>query len=210
LSTPFVDIFNKFLSLIDDGSIFRGLTDGQVTEVLYNYLDNAKIYFKSCKKDLKSYQKFKFHSQTAIADGINKEYLLSNYPTSPSEDSIELVFTIDGISVGHTFDAETLTFTAELLPVVGDEVVFGYNFSGQFEDDFDDEEEWILAHGMVLSWTSQALRSEDNIKNTMTTRDYTSYSPANFINSLMELRNQSKKELEEKTIDYTYNNFNGF
>ena len=153
MSTPFVDIFNKFLSLIDDGSIVRGLTDGQVTEVLYNYLDNAKIYFKSCKKDLSSYQKYKFHSQTVIADGINKEYLLSNYPTIPSEDSIELIFTVDGISVDYTFDVETLTFTAELLPTVGDEVVFGYNFSGQFEDDLDDEEEWILAHGMVLSWT---------------------------------------------------------
>ncbi len=54
MATSFQTIYKKFLSLIDDYEL--GLVSPEeLNEVLYEYLDTAKVLFPQCKKDLEKY-----------------------------------------------------------------------------------------------------------------------------------------------------------
>lgn len=211
MSTPFTKIFNNFLALVDDSSICRGLTDEEITTRLWQYLENGHaLWFRECKKDLSDIEMYDYYTMAETADGSTSDFVLDKYPTDPSVESIELVFLVDDIEVEYTFDENTLTFTANSMPPNGSVVKYGYNFSGQFNEDLTPEETWILAHAMVLSWTSEKVREEHAIQNTMTTKDYVKYSPANMLNSLMEMRRKSWNELHGLVVKYTFNEFNGF
>lgn len=210
MSTPFINIFQNFLSLVDDGSICRGLTDEEITQRLWKYLENGyAIWFKVCSKDLSDNVSYDYYTQTKTYV-LGDTFVLSQYPVSPNSDAIEYIFMVNGVDVTYSFDELTKTFTTSVPLVVGDEIVFGYNFSGQFSEDLTAEEQWILAHAMVLSWTSEKVREENAIKNVMTTKDYIKYSPANMLNSLLEMRRKSWVELNGMVIDYSFNGFTGF
>lgn len=55
MATPFHSIYKRFLGLIDDYEL--GLvTDEELSEILFGYLDTAKsLYFPQCKKNLEEY-----------------------------------------------------------------------------------------------------------------------------------------------------------
>jgi len=211
LSTPFVRIFQKFLVLIDDPSLCRGLSDYQMTELLWEFLDNGKsLYFKRCKKNLELYQEHEYFTEEFTADGVNKSYILSQYPTNPNSETMEYIAKVNGVDANYTFDELTQTIILDNMPMSGDIITIGYLFSGQFDEDLTSEEVWILSHSMVVSWATAKVREENAVKNTMTTKDYVKYSPANMLNSLLELERRSISIIEGMTVDYTFNSFEGF
>lgn len=211
MSTPFINIFQNFLALVDDGSICRGLTDEEITVRLWKYLENGySVWFKVCQYDLTDNTMYDYYTQSHTFAGTGDTFILSQYPDNPNEDAIEMVFTVNGVDADYSFDELTLEFTTTATLQVGDEIVFGYKFSGQFNDNLTVEEQWILAHAMVLSWTSEKVREENALKNVMTTKDYVKYSPANMLNSLLEMRRKSWVELNGMVINYSFNGFNGF
>lgn len=211
MSTPFINIFHNFLSLVDDGSICRGLTDEEITIRLWKYLENGySLWFKVCQKDLTDVELYDYYTQSHIFTGTGDTFILTQYPLDPNDDAIEYVFQVDGVDTSYSFEDTTLEFTTTVPLQNGSEIVFGYKFSGQFNADLTSEEQWILAHAMVLSWTSEKVREENALKNTMTTKDYVKYSPANMLNALLEMRRKSWVELNGMVIDYSFNGFTGF
>ena len=57
MATPFQDIYDKFLSLIDDYELAI-ISDEELDYLLSNYLDRAvSLDFKQCTKDLANYDK---------------------------------------------------------------------------------------------------------------------------------------------------------
>jgi len=80
----------------------------------------------------------------------------------------------------------------------------------QFNEDLDDEEQWVLALGIRLVWLERKLYKEENLRNRITTKDYNSFSGGNLIDKLTTLRDKTLKDLKNLVTDYTFNNFEGF
>ena len=80
----------------------------------------------------------------------------------------------------------------------------------EFNEDLDDEEQWVLALGIRLVWLERKLYKEENLRNRITTKDYNSFSGGNLIDKLTTLRDKTEKDLKQKVVDYTFNSFSGF
>ena len=211
MSTSNSEVFNRFLALIKDEELCSLLTDEQLTNHLEYFVNESlSVYFKECTKDLTNTEQSDFHSQTSTATIGQTDFVLTKYPTDPNEDAIELICTVDDVATPYTFNDVTYTFVLDTPLSGGETVVYGYNFVGQFNEDLDDEEKWILAHGMVVTWNSGQLYSEKKLKNAMSTSDYKQFSPANLIDKLLALRTQSLREIRQLRVSYSFNGFTGF
>lgn len=80
------------------------------------------------------------------------------------------------------------------------------DLSQQFEEDLGLEEIEILAAGMVLAWARKEVYNIDLTRQAMTTKDFTSYSQAAHINSLIKLKNDSEKRLKKMLVKYSIRN----
>lgn len=212
MSTPKNAVTNTFLSLIEDRDLCIDLTDEEMTEILDYYLkDSTYLRFKNCTKDLTDHQAYDFHTDTFTADGINKVYTITDYPTTPHVDAITYVCTVNGTSVDYTFDSEALTFTLDSLPSADDDVVVGYNFFGQFNETLDEEEILILAWGMIVPFRQKILNNHNNMKNRISLKDYNVFSPANLLDKLTILSKEAEREIRNLRVSYSFgNNFTGF
>jgi hypothetical protein len=213
LSTPFINIFNKFNSEVSDADLFSRLTDEELTELLTIFLSKSKsVYFKNCKKDLTNIETYDYYSKTFIATGTSNEFIIDDYPNDPNSDAIEYIVTVEYLPItDFIFDSGTLTFELTSTPIKDDNVVCGYNFSGQFNSDLSDEEQWVLAVGMKLTWLERQLYKEEKLRDKIGTKDYNmSHSPANLIDKLTTLKKETEKELQDLINSYSFNSFEGF
>lgn len=211
MSTPNNEVFTRFLKLIEDEELCLLLTDEELTYHLEYFLDESlSTYFKKCKKDLSDVESADFYTKTVTATAGQTEFIADRYPTNPNESAIELFITVEGVAVGFTFDENTKKFTLSVPTTLGDEVTYGYNFVGQFNQDLDSEEMWILAHGMVITWNSGKVYAEKKLKNALSNSDYSVYSPANLLDKLIAVREQSLKEIRKLVVSYSFNGFTGF
>jgi len=211
MSTPKNEVTNTFLSLIEDRDLCIDLTDEEMTEILDYYLkDSTHLRFKNCSKDLTDHEEYDFHTDTFTADGINKVYTLTKYPSTPNASAITYVCTVNGESVSYTFDSNTLTFTLDTLPTLDDEVICGYNFVGQFNEDLSQQEIWILAHGMLISWFSKFLYNHQNLKNKISTKDYNVFSSANLLDKLLQVKKDAEITIRRLIVSYSFDGFTGY
>lgn len=140
MATPFQDIYDKFLSLIDDYELALFEND-DLEFLLSNYLSRAiSLDFKQCKNDLSN---------------LDKELK-------------------------------------------------------QFNEDLTDEEQWIISHGMVLSWLEPKIKRERLLRDAISDRDYKESSHANQLTALLKLEETTAEKLKQYIISYTYNDFDGF
>lgn len=77
----------------------------------------------------------------------------------------------------------------------------------QFNVTLTQEEQWILAYGMVLTWISKTVRDENKLKEKLGTKDYTMYSPANMLKELKDLEKLTAYNFRRLIVSYTYNSF---
>lgn len=68
------------------------------------------------------------------------------------------------------------------------------------------EEQEILALGVAYYWISQKALNTELLHNTMTRKDYTTYSPANLLDRITSLRDSMKSEYRAKINEYSYRN----
>ena len=140
MATPFQDVYDKFLNLIEDYELAL-FTDVELDFLLSNYLSRAiSLDFKQCTKDLSDYDK----------------------------------------------DLK------------------------QFNINLTDEEQWIIANGMVLSWLEPKIKRERLLRDAISDRDYKDSSHANQLKELMNLDSATRDKLKEYIISYTHNDFDGF
>lgn len=77
-----------------------------------------------------------------------------------------------------------------------------------FEADLSDEEQEILALGISYYWLSAQVLNNELLKNKLSTKDYTYFSPANLLRESAELRDQVRKEYKSRITNYTYDHGN--
>ena len=212
MSTSNKRVFDKFLALIKSRNICTTLTDNDMTALLNTFLnESASVYFKKCKKNLSLYQPYEFYEESFVADGIINEFIISQYPDTPNVEAISYIAKVNNVSANYSFDDLNLIFTITPTPTIGDNVVCGYNFIGQFDEDLNDEECWILAHGMLITWISGSIMTDSILSDMIVTINFsTPHSPANLLDKLVMLRKQTLKEIRQLTVSYSFNEFSGF
>ena len=217
MATSKRNIYNKFLSKIDDRDLCRLLTDEEIIEILEMRLDESlSVYFKIIKKDVLSTNQSSpsFYRQAFTGDGINTIFTISEWSIGTLEKSTESYFIkngdrlIDGTD--YVFDLNTLTFTLSIAPLLTDVIKGGYDFSGEFFDTFTSQEEWITAIGMVLCWSSDKYFKLKRLTDGLTPKDFSSHSPANLLDKIKDLRERATYEIREAKNSYSYDGFSGF
>lgn len=74
----------------------------------------------------------------------------------------------------------------------------------QFNVELDSEEQWILAYGMRAVWVDYQVAHEDKLKNQLSDRDYQTYSPANLLDKLNDVKTNALNELSNMRVRYDY------
>ncbi len=80
----------------------------------------------------------------------------------------------------------------------------------QFNEDLNNEEEWVLAEGIKLVWLERKLNKEEMLRDKIGNKDYTNHSPGNLIQKLTDLVKESRQTLKDYTIEYSFDGFTGF
>ncbi|QRV11474.1 hypothetical protein JR311_19925 (plasmid) [Bacillus velezensis] len=78
---------------------------------------------------------------------------------------------------------------------------------GEFHEDLTPQEEYILAHGMKMAWISTKLNNADNMSKEIGDRDYKAIQGTSYIKELSKLLKDTKDEIRELAVDYTYKSF---
>lgn len=82
------------------------------------------------------------------------------------------------------------------------------DITSQFEDDLTENEIDIITELMVESWVKPRLYNNENLKNSLSTKDYSNYSPANLLNQLRELNKDAKQNARAMMNQYSVLNSN--
>jgi hypothetical protein len=155
--------------------------------------------------DLTDYKEPDFYSQSYTATGASADFVLSQYPTDPDADAITLSVTVDGTETDdYTFAATTKTFTLGSTPTVGQIVVCGYEYVGEFSGDLTSQMEWVLSYGMLYSWYQQKVFNVSLFKNRLNTKDFQAFSSANLLDKLILLRDEAERTLRNMIVSYSF------
>jgi len=204
LSTPKSDIFEKFLTLIQDRNLCLNFTDETRNNLLNSYLTKgSSLHFKDCRQELsaQSNPEYLLKELTYTSGDIIS---LDSLPVAYDNDNIELFCKIDENALDYDFDYDTLAFTVNDTIFEGDIIEYGYIYSGEFEGDLTDEEQFILALSMILSWMSFNLYVTDKMRDTILSKDFSQpHSPANLVKELRLLKTDSIIDLRNAIVDYT-------
>ena len=74
----------------------------------------------------------------------------------------------------------------------------------EYELDLDNECIEILASGVAYYWASSKLLDSDILRNKLSTKDYSYFSPANLLRELTAFKESLYKEFRNKMTEYTY------
>lgn len=81
-------------------------------------------------------------------------------------------------------------------------------YSGGFVEDLDNEVQEILALGVSYYWLSAQIMNRELLRNKLSTKDYTYFSPANLMREVQTLRDSVRKEYRHRVVNYTYDHGN--
>lgn len=74
----------------------------------------------------------------------------------------------------------------------------------EFNLELSGEEQWILAYGMRAVWVDYQVAHEDKLKNQLSDRDYQTYSPANLLDKLNDVKRDAIDQLSNMVVSYDY------
>lgn len=77
----------------------------------------------------------------------------------------------------------------------------------QFNQTLTAREEWIVTYSICMSWISLVVSDESLLQNTIGDRDYSTYSPANLLKSLLSVQDAFRYRMKEAMELYSYESF---
>lgn len=78
-------------------------------------------------------------------------------------------------------------------------------YDKEFTNDLDDEVIELLSLGVDYYWFSAKVQNSELLRNSMSTKDFTYFSPANLMRELRNVRNDIKAEYKSAVTIYSYN-----
>lgn len=74
----------------------------------------------------------------------------------------------------------------------------------EYVEDLGDEIEDIIACGISYYWLSSKVMNSEHLRNKMSSKDISYFSPANLLREMTALRTEVGKEFRDKIVRYTY------
>ncbi len=85
----------------------------------------------------------------------------------------------------------------------------GNDYIREFDIDIDpeslDEIVDIISEGMVVQWLKPYVYKQENLENTLSTRDFSSYSPAELLMRVGNAYEKARKDYTQMIREYSYN-----
>lgn len=75
----------------------------------------------------------------------------------------------------------------------------------EFDEEDVDEIVEILSEGMVVQWLAPYVNKQENLENVLSTRDFSTYSPAELLNRVSALYKDAKGSFVGAIREYSYN-----
>ena len=101
-------------------------------------------------------------------------------------------------------DRYLLSAIADVSVILPDVALFNRD-DKSFETDLDNEVVELLALGLDYYWFSAKVQNSELLRNSMSTKDFTYFSPANLMRELRNVRNDLKNEYKSMIAIYSYN-----
>lgn len=206
MATQLDVIFNKFLSQIDDIELGL-LEDDDLEDLLIDYLENATVEFRECKKDLTINRPFKrtytFNGERSFS--INT-LLDQNTKITVRDDTRRLKENID---YSINYNKSLFELDIKTISTPKGRVEIEISSEGSIEADLTLEEIYILALSMRLFWLSPKIHREENLRQMMNDRDYSQLSNANMLKALLQLQTATRQELQKFKQRYAMRDFQG-
>ncbi len=80
--------------------------------------------------------------------------------------------------------------------------------SEQFNDTLPDDVVDIVSTGMIVEWLKPRLYHNENLRNMLNTKDYSTFSPANLLSQIKEAYTDARKEFNSMMVQYSYTHGN--
>lgn len=214
MATPFTTLYKKFLNQVEDNE-FMLADDFTILELLENYLKNSVVDFNCCRVSLKYRESIdgKFY----IEPTTEREYIFRDYIGRDIEFSIK---DIDGLELQNNIDYKIIETLDELDNVteikilfsedISKKLVINWRFEGEFLENLNEEEIFILTLGMTLHWLRTKISREDNLKQFISDKDFKQLSNANMLSRLMAYEKNTKELLKEYKESYNFKGFEGW
>lgn len=206
MATQLDVIYNKFFSQIDDIELSL-LEDEDLEDLLMDYLENATVEFRECKKDLTINKPFRNTCSFPTGQVFSINTLLDkNTKITVRDEERELKENID---YSLTYDEANFEVTIEIIAIPNGAIEVDIYREGSIEADLTLEEIYILALSMRLFWLSPKIHREENLRQMMNDRDFSQLSNANMLKVLLQLHTATRQELQKFKQRYAMRDFQG-
>lgn len=204
MSTPFGEI-TKLILMEKEKSKFDYMNADMAYELLSDLIiTGATVDFYQCKKDLNKFTKYSEIRNSFSISGNQNELRVKK-----SENIKENIFilNINGFEVSE-FDYEVLdneiVITYDFKD--GDEVEVVQCFEGEFEEDLNHREKYIVALSAYMHYTNQIINDEDKLRTQIGDKDYSRTSNANMLKTVISLKETLENKLDKYINQYVYSN----
>ena len=206
MATQLDKIFNKFLSQIDDIELSL-LRDDDLEELLIDYLENATVEFRECKKDLTINKPFVSEHEFSRSGSFSINTLLDDFTIITVRDGMKKLK--ENVDYSIQYDKSLSELNIEIKSNPKDRVKVKILSEGSIEADLTLEEIYILALSMKLFWLSPKIHREENLRQMMNDRDFKQLSNANMLKVLLQLQTVTRQELQKFKQRYAMREFQG-
>lgn len=204
MSTSFGDI-TKLILMEKEKSKFDYMNADMAYDLLSDLIiTGATVDFYQCKKDLNKFTKYsEFRNNFSISGNQNE--LRVKKSDNTKEDIV--ILNINGFEVSE-FDYEVLDNEIVITYNFrdGDEVEVVQCFEGEFEEDLNHREKYIVALSAYMHYTSQIINDEDKLRTQIGDKDYSRTSNANMLKTVISLKETLENKLDKYINQYVYSN----
>ncbi|MDM0587678.1 hypothetical protein QTH25_12955 [Clostridium perfringens] len=204
MSTPFGEI-TRLILMGKEKSKFGYMNADMAYELLSDLIiTGATVDFYQCKKDLNKFTKYSEIRNSFSISGNQNELRVKK-----SENIKENIFilNINGFEVSE-FDYEVLdneiVITYDFKD--GDEVEVVQCFEGEFEEDLNHREKYIVALSAYMHYINQIINDEDKLRTQIGDKDYSRTSNANMLKTVISLKETLENKLDKYINQYVYSN----
>lgn len=206
MGTPLSKVYKKFLSQIDDKEWLL-VEDEVIEDLMFEYLESATVDFTQCRKDLSILQEDSGVEEYPM-DGFTNEIVFN-----PKDDRIPIISIRGALTGQEYFDKEDYVYEDGMVRFSSpptEDIVLEWKIEGEFNEELDNTEIRILAHGMVLHYLKPKILTLDSLKQYVSDKDFSKLSGANMLLRLMGLEKAQQKHYEVLQAKYAFKGFEGW
>lgn len=111
---------------------------------------------------------------------------------------------LNDADIGEVLKMYMRSAIADFAPICKEDLWNRDDDNDVFKTDISEWVQEILASGIAYYWLSSKVMDQEALRNSLSTKDYTYFSPANLLRESQEFRNQVRKEYRDNITKYTY------